>query len=98
MYGNKATNKALNGKMPWPLAQSCQSGLTECSGKVPDKKLLTCDSTEVPQVQNALQDLWALMDFAQPGLLGNHATFTKRFNDPIECLGHSMDCFVEQQV
>jgi len=35
-------------------------------------------------VQNALQDLWALMDFAQPGLLGNHATFTKRFNDPIE--------------
>ncbi|CAK9054889.1 DNA excision repair protein ERCC-6-like (ATP-dependent helicase ERCC6-like) [Durusdinium trenchii] len=35
-------------------------------------------------VQNALQDLWALMDFAEPGLLGNHATFTKRFNDPIE--------------
>lgn len=25
-------------------------------------------------VQNALQDLWAIMDFAQPGLLGNHAT------------------------
>nr|QDO16211.1 DNA excision repair protein ERCC-6 [Lingulodinium polyedra] len=35
-------------------------------------------------VQNALQDLWALMDFAQPGLLGNHATFSKRFGDPIE--------------
>merc|ERR1712151_970291 len=35
-------------------------------------------------VQNALQDLWSLMDFAQPGLLGNHATFVKRFNDPIE--------------
>ncbi|CAK0863394.1 unnamed protein product, partial [Prorocentrum cordatum] len=35
-------------------------------------------------VQNRLQDMWALMDFAQPGLLGNHATFTKRFSDPIE--------------
>merc|ERR1712159_325512 len=35
-------------------------------------------------VQNALQDLWALMDFAQPGLLGNHATFVKQFNNPIE--------------
>eukprot|EP00971_Amphidinium_carterae_P265515 5267343-Amphidinium_carterae.1 len=35
-------------------------------------------------VQNALQDLWALMDFAQPGLLGNHATFCKHFSDPID--------------
>eukprot|EP00930_Biecheleria_cincta_P074069 TRINITY_DN6129_c0_g1_i2.p1 TRINITY_DN6129_c0_g1~~TRINITY_DN6129_c0_g1_i2.p1 ORF type:complete len:1448 (+),score=378.68 TRINITY_DN6129_c0_g1_i2:74-4417(+) len=35
-------------------------------------------------VQNALQDLWALMDFAQPGLLGNHATFVKHFSDPID--------------
>eukprot|EP00933_Yihiella_yeosuensis_P041085 TRINITY_DN35525_c0_g1_i1.p1 TRINITY_DN35525_c0_g1~~TRINITY_DN35525_c0_g1_i1.p1 ORF type:complete len:1432 (-),score=477.17 TRINITY_DN35525_c0_g1_i1:154-3870(-) len=35
-------------------------------------------------VQNALQDLWAIMDFAQPGLLGNHATFVKTFSDPID--------------
>eukprot|EP00930_Biecheleria_cincta_P032614 TRINITY_DN22618_c0_g1_i1.p1 TRINITY_DN22618_c0_g1~~TRINITY_DN22618_c0_g1_i1.p1 ORF type:complete len:1574 (+),score=385.00 TRINITY_DN22618_c0_g1_i1:175-4722(+) len=35
-------------------------------------------------VQNALQDLWALMDFAMPGLLGNHATFVKHFSDPID--------------
>lgn len=35
-------------------------------------------------VQNALQDLWALMDFAQPGLLGNHATFVKHFSEPID--------------
>jgi len=35
-------------------------------------------------VQNALQDLWSLMDFAQPGLLGNHATFVKQFSDPID--------------
>eukprot|EP00913_Durusdinium_trenchii_P030311 g28395.t1 len=30
------------------------------------------------------KDLWALMDFAQPGLLGNHATFVKTFSDPID--------------
>eukprot|EP00442_Polarella_glacialis_P051000 CAMPEP_0115165378 /NCGR_PEP_ID=MMETSP0227-20121206/73564_1 /TAXON_ID=89957 /ORGANISM="Polarella glacialis, Strain CCMP 1383" /LENGTH=1520 /DNA_ID=CAMNT_0002577853 /DNA_START=81 /DNA_END=4643 /DNA_ORIENTATION=- len=35
-------------------------------------------------VQNALQDLWALMDFAHPGLLGNHATFVKTFSEPID--------------
>jgi len=35
-------------------------------------------------VQNALQDLWSLMDLAQPGLLGNHATFVKTFSDPID--------------
>jgi len=35
-------------------------------------------------VQNVLGDLWALMDFAQPGLLGNHVTFVKHFSDPIE--------------
>lgn len=35
-------------------------------------------------VQNALQDLWSLMDVAQPGLLGNHATFVKHFSDPID--------------
>merc|ERR1719476_144043 len=35
-------------------------------------------------VQNALQDLWALMDFAVPGLLGNHVTFVKQFSDPID--------------
>ncbi|CAK0812774.1 unnamed protein product [Prorocentrum cordatum] len=35
-------------------------------------------------VQNALQDLWSLMDFAQPGLLGNHATFVKTFSEPID--------------
>eukprot|EP00929_Paragymnodinium_shiwhaense_P118902 TRINITY_DN907_c0_g2_i1.p1 TRINITY_DN907_c0_g2~~TRINITY_DN907_c0_g2_i1.p1 ORF type:complete len:1937 (+),score=753.68 TRINITY_DN907_c0_g2_i1:111-5921(+) len=34
-------------------------------------------------VQNSLQDLWGLMDFAKPGLLGNHATFMKHFGDPI---------------
>eukprot|EP00927_Polykrikos_kofoidii_P002539 TRINITY_DN11011_c0_g2_i1.p1 TRINITY_DN11011_c0_g2~~TRINITY_DN11011_c0_g2_i1.p1 ORF type:complete len:2071 (+),score=443.47 TRINITY_DN11011_c0_g2_i1:164-6214(+) len=35
-------------------------------------------------VQNALQDLWALMDFCQPGVLGNYSTFVKHFAEPID--------------
>eukprot|EP00929_Paragymnodinium_shiwhaense_P085666 TRINITY_DN4608_c1_g1_i1.p1 TRINITY_DN4608_c1_g1~~TRINITY_DN4608_c1_g1_i1.p1 ORF type:complete len:1931 (+),score=735.71 TRINITY_DN4608_c1_g1_i1:109-5901(+) len=35
-------------------------------------------------VQNALQDLWALADYAMPGLLGNHPTFVKTICDPID--------------
>jgi len=34
-------------------------------------------------LQNSLTDLWALMDFAQPGLLGNHATFERNFSEQI---------------
>jgi len=34
-------------------------------------------------LQNKLSDLWALMDFAQPGLLGNHATFDRNFSEQI---------------
>mmetsp|Transcript_1644 Transcript_1644/g.3282 ORF Transcript_1644/g.3282 Transcript_1644/m.3282 type:complete len:831 (-) Transcript_1644:168-2660(-) len=34
-------------------------------------------------LQNKLSDLWALMDFSQPGLLGNHATFERNFSDQI---------------
>jgi len=34
-------------------------------------------------LQNKLGDLWALMDFSQPGLLGNHATFERNFSDQI---------------
>lgn len=34
-------------------------------------------------LQNKLSDLWTLMDFAQPGLLGNHATFERNFSEQI---------------
>lgn len=34
-------------------------------------------------LQNKLSDLWALMDLAQPGLLGNHATFERNFSEQI---------------
>jgi SNF2 family DNA or RNA helicase len=35
-------------------------------------------------VENRLADLWSLMQFANPGLLGPAATFRKKFAEPIE--------------
>ncbi|SBV30335.1 non-specific serine/threonine protein kinase [Micromonospora krabiensis] len=35
-------------------------------------------------VENRLADLWSIMQFANPGLLGPAATFKKRFAEPIE--------------
>ncbi len=37
-------------------------------------------------VENQVGDLWALMDFLNPGLLGSYADFQKRFQRPI-CTG-----------
>jgi non-specific serine/threonine protein kinase len=38
-------------------------------------------------VENRLADLWALMEFANPGLLGAAATFKKRYAEPVERYG-----------
>jgi SNF2 family DNA or RNA helicase len=35
-------------------------------------------------VENRLGELWSIMEFANPGLLGSAATFRRRFADPIE--------------
>ncbi|GIG66626.1 hypothetical protein Pen01_29210 [Phytomonospora endophytica] len=35
-------------------------------------------------VENRLAELWSIMDFANPGLLGPHKRFAKRFAEPIE--------------
>ncbi|SDZ04486.1 non-specific serine/threonine protein kinase [Micromonospora pattaloongensis] len=35
-------------------------------------------------VENRLADLWSIMDFANPGLLGAAPTFKKRYAEPIE--------------
>ncbi|MGA3540854.1 SNF2-related protein [Micromonosporaceae bacterium DT194] len=35
-------------------------------------------------VENRLADLWSIMQFANPGLLGSAATFRKRYAEPVE--------------
>lgn len=57
---------------------SCQSGRSLRRINARSRILLTGTP-----LQNKLSDLWALMDFAQPGLLGNHATFERNFSEQI---------------
>jgi hypothetical protein len=38
-------------------------------------------------VENRLADLWSILDFANPGLLGSAAEFRKRYAEPIERRG-----------
>ena len=38
-------------------------------------------------VENRLADLWSIMDFANPGLLGDAATFRRRYAEPVERYG-----------
>ncbi|XP_038624064.1 DNA excision repair protein ERCC-6-like 2 [Tachyglossus aculeatus] len=35
-------------------------------------------------LQNDMKELWCLMDWAVPGLLGSEASFRKRFSEPVE--------------
>ena len=35
-------------------------------------------------VENRLADLWSLLEFANPGMLGSAASFKKRYAEPIE--------------
>jgi len=57
---------------------SCQSGRALRRLDARSRFLLTGTP-----LQNKLSDLWALMDFAQPALLGNHATFERNFSEQI---------------
>jgi non-specific serine/threonine protein kinase len=38
-------------------------------------------------VENRLADLWSILEFANPGLLGSASTFKKRYAEPIERYG-----------
>ncbi|MFZ1729995.1 MAG: DEAD/DEAH box helicase [Bacteroidota bacterium] len=38
-------------------------------------------------VENSVGDLWALMEFLNPGFLGNHSTFRNRYQIPIQRWG-----------
>jgi len=76
-------------KRPWDLVVCDEAHRMKNIGTLLGKSLRNVRAksrfllTGTP-VQNAMQDLWSLMDFAQPGLLGNHATFVKRFSDPMD--------------
>ncbi len=60
-------------------------------------KSLRCKSkialTGTP-VENSLSDLWSIMDFLNPGILGSYQSFKKRYQIPIQ-LEHKEECIKE---
>jgi hypothetical protein len=49
--------------------------------KLPARQRIAVTGTPV---ENRLADLWSIMDFANPGLLGSAASFKRRFAEPVE--------------
>merc|ERR1719203_2675014 len=87
--GKACTGAAATGQKPWDVIICDEAHVMRNISTLLGRRLRDVRArcrvllTGTP-VQNALQDLWSLMDFAQPGLLGNHSTFLKRFSDPID--------------
>jgi SNF2-related domain/SNF2 Helicase protein/Helicase conserved C-terminal domain len=73
-WGRVALDEAQNVKNPLSLAGRAARSLP-AAGRVA--------LTGTP-VENRLLELWSLMDFLNPGLLGSEATFRHRFAIPIE--------------
>ncbi len=68
-------------------AQAIKNPVTKAAQRVRELKagLRLCLSGT--PLENHLGELWALMDFALPGLLGGRSTFNKAFRQPIENQG-----------
>ncbi|MCB0519430.1 MAG: DEAD/DEAH box helicase [Lewinellaceae bacterium] len=58
-----------------------QSGIFKAVGELPAKHKISLSGTPI---ENSLSDLWAQMQFLNPGMLGNFTYFKKHFIKPIE--------------
>lgn len=77
---------------PWPLVILDEAQTLKNPASVTVKALRALDAkgrialTGTP-LENSLQDLWTLMDWVNPGLLGDRKTFQRGFRTPIEKQG-----------
>jgi SNF2 family DNA or RNA helicase len=63
------------------MIKNPQSAQTKAILKIPATHRLVLTGTPI---ENRLTDLWSLFHFLQPGYLGTHAQFRKRFEIPIQ--------------
>eukprot|EP00746_Dinoflagellata_sp_MGD_P135376 gnl/MRDRNA2_/MRDRNA2_69383_c0_seq1.p1 gnl/MRDRNA2_/MRDRNA2_69383_c0~~gnl/MRDRNA2_/MRDRNA2_69383_c0_seq1.p1 ORF type:complete len:1991 (+),score=451.62 gnl/MRDRNA2_/MRDRNA2_69383_c0_seq1:2-5974(+) len=75
-------------QQPWDVifvdeAQKIKNPSSSCGKALRRIKARSRVLLSATPLQNQLNDLWALMDFAQPGLLGNLKTFHRNFADLI---------------
>ena len=88
-YGTMVSDITLFSSFTWKYVvcdeaqaiKNPESNRRECISRIPLEKSLPMTGTPV---ENSLVDLWSLVDFATPGLLGNLSDFVKRFPDSDE--------------
>ena len=88
-YSLLARDAAALRKVPWRRvvldeAQAIKNAATKAAAaarSVPAVRRIAVTGTPV---ENRLADLWSLMEFANPGLLGSAAEFKARFATPVE--------------
>ncbi|PVZ96709.1 hypothetical protein BB558_007371 [Smittium angustum] len=87
-YAGLASNKGSLLDVNWAYVildegHTIKNPLTEAS--IMAKRLKTCHRILVSgtPIQNNLHELWTLVDFVYPGLLGSQQQFSKQFEEPI---------------
>ncbi|GAA3456754.1 DEAD/DEAH box helicase [Dactylosporangium matsuzakiense] len=88
-YSVAARDTGVLGAVPWHRvvldeAQAVKNAATKQASAVrqlPSRHRIAVTGTPV---ENRLADLWSIMEFANPGLLGSATKFKERFAEPIE--------------
>lgn len=76
-------------KIPWRRvvldeAQAIKNAATKQATAIRSLPAMSRIAVTGTPVENRLADLWSILEFANPGLLGSAATFKKRYAEPIE--------------
>ena len=88
-YGTMRLDADYFGDVAWGLLVADEAQHVKNPGSAAAKALRTIPArsrvalTGTP-VENNLSELWAILDWTTPGLLGTHGNFRKKWGDPIE--------------
>lgn len=88
-YETLVRDQIILGKIRWKLlavdeAQRIKNATTLMSSAVKAMKCSFPVAITGTPVENSLSELWSIVDFVQPGLLGSYSWFRKEFQLPIE--------------
>ena len=99
-YETLVRDQVILGKIDWNLlaideAQKIKNASTLASSAVKAMKCKYPIALTGTPVENNLSELWSIIDFVQPGLLGSYSWFKEKFQTPIEQNIHSEDLVFE---
>ncbi len=88
-YETLIRDQIILGKIDWKLlvideAQKIKNATTLSATAVKAMKAKHCIAITGTPVENSLSELWSIVDYVQPGLLGSYSHFRDEFEVPIE--------------